>query len=78
MSEKVVKFRRKEEELQEAFVTLANQVQALQDTVLLLNLNLTAVVQILEEGRPITKSGVEKRAQTLLRQLQEEWAKLDE
>ncbi|MFX4303002.1 hypothetical protein ACOJUR_12220 [Alicyclobacillus tolerans] len=78
MSEKVVKFRRKEEELQEAFVTLANQVQALQDTVLLLNLNLTAVVQILEEGRPITKSGVEKRAQTLLRQLQEEWSKLDE
>ncbi len=76
MSEKVVKMQRKDEELQEAFVTLSNQVLALQDSVTLLNASLTAVVEMNQEGLPITKTGVQKRMEMVLNHMRQEWERM--
>jgi hypothetical protein len=76
VSEKVVKLRRREEDLREAFTALSNQVLALQDTIMLLNFNLSALVELHAEGRPITKETVQRRAEIILRQSQEEWMKM--
>ncbi|WP_304459060.1 hypothetical protein [Alicyclobacillus sendaiensis] len=73
MSEKVAKLRRKIEDEQEAIVDLANMVQALQDEVLLLNIHLSALTELMIEGRPVTKAELDKRKQMIFDACKREW-----
>ena len=53
---------------------LANHVQLLQDELLLLNMHHSALMELLIEGRPITRDAVNLRQQQILTACQQEWA----
>lgn len=74
MSGKVVKLRRKViESEQQAIVDLANMVQALQDEMLLMNIHLSALTELMIEGRPVTKAELDKRKQMIFDACKREW-----
>jgi len=67
-------------EKDEAIVSLANQVQKLQDELLLMNIYLTALQEAVCEasvtGKPVTQESLEKRRVQLGEQVQKEWDRM--
>ena len=52
---------------------LANHVQLLQDELVVMFMQVSALVELLTDGRPITPESVEERRKMILAACQKEW-----